>query len=147
MPVKLTPCAKVHRIGRRIVSDLQIVEFYLPLFARVTKVADVDYVEYDVRYGSKQDKLWLQFMFGPTVGGPLRDPEHDSIKWTWHNWGCGGNCVGTDRRGSTDDGRRWRSIAMPSGFAAYQGLPSNAARYFDKILDTMCCGKCSLCKP
>jgi hypothetical protein len=51
------------------------------------------------------------------------------------------------RAGSVDDdGRRWRHIAIPFGFAEYEGVPEDAAKYFDKILDTMCCGKCTSCK-
>ena len=57
-------CAKVQRSGRRIVSNLEIVEFYVPRFAHVTKVRDADYVEYYVRYGPKEHNLWLKFMFG-----------------------------------------------------------------------------------
>jgi len=62
-PVKLMECANAHRSGRRIVSNFGIVEFYVPRFAKIKKVADVDYVEYYVRYGSTQDDLWLKFMF------------------------------------------------------------------------------------
>src|SRR5690348_18208566 len=68
-PVKLRPCSDVHRIGRRIVSNFEIVDFYVPLFATIKKVADVDYVEYYIRYGPERDKLWLKFMFGGLVGG------------------------------------------------------------------------------
>ena len=38
-PVKLTPCADAHRTGRRIVSNLDIVEFRVPRSAPVTKAS------------------------------------------------------------------------------------------------------------
>ncbi len=140
-------CAKVHRSGRRIVSQLEIVEFYIPRFAHLTKVRDVDYVEYYVCYGPKQEKLWLKLMFGPLVGGHSPDDlGKPSIQWASQKWGCHGDEDGTDWRGIAEDGRRWRHVSIPFGFAAYQNVPPKAADYFDKILDTMCCGKCPYCK-
>jgi len=54
---------------------------------------------------------------------------------------------GGDWRGKSADGRRWRHIGIPlGGFASYQGVPQKAADYFDRILDTMCCGDCETCK-
>jgi hypothetical protein len=146
-PVKTTSCSDIHRTGRSIVSNFDIVEFYVPLFAHVTKVADIDYVEYYVRYGPKQDKLWLRFMFGGLVGGDSpNDLQKTSIKWTAQTWSCGRVEDGKDWRGSSGDGLRWRHVSIPFGFAAYEGAPPRAADYFDKILDTMCCGKCPVCK-
>lgn len=134
-------CTVVHRSGRRIVSLMDIVEFHVPLFAHVKTAADVDYVVYNVRYGPESNKLWLQFMFGPMVGGYMpRDLENPAIKWTALGWDCELN-RGTDWRGAAADGRRWRHLTVPFGFATYQGVPPKAAAYFDKILDTMCCGK------
>jgi hypothetical protein len=145
-PVKTTSCADIHRTGRRIVSKFDIVEFYVPLFAHTKKCADVDYVEYYVRYGPEQDKLWLKFMFGVHVGGASpNDLQNTSIKWTAQKWSCGNFGDGKDWRGS-GDGLRWRHVSIPFGFAAYENAPPKAARYFDKILDMMCCGKCPVCK-
>lgn len=140
-------CANVQRSGQRIVSNLGMVEFSVPAFSHVTKAADVDYVEYYVRYGPKQDKLWLKFMFGPIVGGQSpHDLADSSINWTARDWGCYGQAVGTDWRGVGTDGRRWRHIAITlGGFATYEAVPPKAADYFDKILDSMCCGKCFYC--
>src|ERR1035441_7557467 len=116
----------IHRTGRSIVSNFDIVEFYVPLFAHVTKVADIDYVEYYVRYGPKQDKLWLRFMFGGLVGGDSpNDLQKTSIKWTAQTWSCGRVEDGKDWRGSSGDGLRWRHVSIPFGFAAYEGaVPS-----------------------
>jgi hypothetical protein len=146
-PVQLRPCSDAHRSGRRIVSILEIVEFYVPRFAKIKRVADVDYVEYYVRYGPERDKLWLKFMFGGQVGGVSpQDLGNTSIKWTAQKWGCHGEDDGTDWSSIGPDGRRWRHIAIPFGFATYQNASPKAADYFDKILDTMCCLKCTYCK-
>jgi hypothetical protein len=146
-PVKRTPCANSHQSGRRIVSNLDIVEFYVPRFAKTKRRADVDYVEYYIRYGPERDKLWLKFMFGPMVGGHSpHDLDNSSIQWTSRKWACNGDEDGTDWIGVEADGRKWRHIAIPLGFATYQGVPPKAADYFDRILNTMCCGKCPACK-
>jgi hypothetical protein len=139
-PVKLSSCANTFRSGRRIVSNLEIVEFYVPRFASVKKCRDVDYVEYYVGYGPKQNKLCLRLMFGPLVGGQSpHDLTNTSIKWTAHKWGCqsdeGG--TGTDWRGTGTGDRRWRHIAIPLGFATYENATPKAADYFDKILDNV----------
>jgi hypothetical protein len=85
--------------------------------------------------------MWLKFMFGPTVGG--RSPDdltNTSIRWAAQKLGCHQDVVGTDWRGIGTDDRRWRHIAIPLGFVTYKNAPPKAADYFDKILDTMCCG-------
>jgi len=140
-------CSQVNRIGRRIVSTNQIVEFYIPTFAALKDTSDIDYVEYYVRYGPKREKVWLQFMFGPLVDRHApRDIHETAIRWTWRIWDCNG-IEGRDVRGVSSGGIRWRYIDVPAGrFAAYDGVPTKAADYFDRILDTMCCGKCPLCK-
>ena len=145
-PTKLSDCAKVHRSGHRIISNMEIVEFRIPWFSHFTKGHDVDYVEYYVRYGKPQDKLWLHFMFGPLVGrSGLTGSGGIPIKWTTTKSDCF-NADVTDLRGHSADDRHWRNIEFPFGFAAYNAAPPKAADYFDKVLDTICCGKCSICK-
>lgn len=39
------------------------------------------------------------------------------------------------------DGRNWRMLAFPKGFAEYKDVPSRAAQQFDRVLDTLCCQK------
>jgi hypothetical protein len=145
--ISVPSCDKAQRSGRRIVSNLKIVEFYVPRLAHLTKVRDVDYVEYYVRYGPKEHGLWLKFMFGGLVGGHSPDDlQNASIKWTSQKWGCHGDEDGADWRGVDSDGQRWRHVSIPFGFAVYKNAPQKAADYFDKILNTMCCGKCPYCK-
>jgi hypothetical protein len=134
-------CSKVNRRGRRIVSINHIVQFYIPPFAHLTETTDADYVDYSVRYGPRRQKIWLNFMFGPMVGGYApHDVQSGAIQWTRRKWTCNG-IEGSDMRGLSSDGRRWRHINIPtSGFAAYKSVTAKAADYFDGILDTMCCG-------
>jgi hypothetical protein len=114
--------------------------------AYVKRVQDIDYEEYFLRYGRKQDRLWMNFMFGPMVGGQSPHDLHNTeIRWSSRKWGCHNDEDGTDWQGTGTHGRRWRHISIPFGFAGYEGVPQTAADYFDKILDSMCCGKCFNC--
>ena len=108
----------------------------------MTETTDADYVDYSVLHGPSREKMWLNFMFGPMVGEySAHNVQSGAIRWTWRKWTCN-SIHGNDVRGVSVDGRRWRQINIPtSGFAAYEGVGANAADYFDKILDTMCCGK------
>lgn len=111
--------------GRRIVSNLDFLEFHVPRFAHISRVADIDYVEYFVRYGPPSlNKMFLRFMFGGSVGGySPQGLANTSIKWTARDLLCDGSPIGRDWRGVTHD------------------APSKAADYFDKILDSVSCGK------
>lgn len=137
-------CANVQRSGQTIVSDM--AKFYVPVSVQVIKGADADYGTYSVRYGSNRAAEWLEFVLGPLVGGYYpHDLGNPSIKWTSQKWGCYGDEYGNDWRGIGIDGRRWRHIGMFDGFAAYEGVTPKAADYFDKILDSKCCGECDHC--
>ena len=146
--IHLPSCSSARHRGRRIVSTIaETVVFYVPRFAHMQETQDVDYVEYDVRYGPKEDKVWLKFMFGGLVGGHSPDDiGNSSIHWTSQRLQCNQHDGGTDWRGTDGDGRRWRHVSIPLGFAAYRDVAPKAAEYFDKILDTMCCGICRTCK-
>ncbi len=145
--VKRKSCSGTHKSVRRIVSNNDIVEFSVPLFAKIKKIADVDYVEYYVRSGPEQDKMWLRFMLGPTLGEhPPDDLGNTLIQWKAQEWGCFQHEDGTDWRGIGPDGHRWRHMIFPFGFATYKDTPPKAANYFDRILDSMCCGECPNCK-
>jgi hypothetical protein len=140
-------CATTKRTGRRIVSNPDVVEFRIPHSAHIRKVQDIDYEEYFVWFGNEREKPRMNFMFGGMVGGQSpHDLSNPQIHWTSRKWGCHNDEDGTDWRGIGTDGRKWRHISVPFGFAAYEGVPQRAAEYFDKILETMCCGKCPTCK-
>jgi len=134
-------CSTGLRFGRRIVSRMGLVEFRVPLSAHVIKGADVDYVSYHIRYGPKGGKIWLKMMFSCMGGGNAPDNlQGSSIRWTAIKWSCGEKTGGADWRGIRADGHQRRHVSLPFGFAAYEGMPPEAADYFDRVLDSMCCG-------
>ncbi len=117
-------CSTSFGLGRRIASNLDIVEFRVPRFAHTIRVVDADYVRYSVRYGPKASAQWLGFWVGFQVGGQSpHELQNGSIQWADTTWSCSGIEI-TDWRGTAKDGRCWRHIALPlSGFAAYEGVP------------------------
>lgn len=140
-------CSSVRRSGRKVVSSVggEELEFYVPYSAHVRAGGDVDYNTYAVRYGNTRAAKWLVFMFGLLVGGSgslPNDVGNPSIKWTKQRRICCGDEVATDWRGVGADGRKWRHIGITGGSARYEDVSPEAAEYFDKILDSMCCRKC-----
>ena len=136
---EIEECSGTRSIRRKIVSNFEIVEFSLPLFAKMKKVADIDYIEYYVWYGPMRDKVFMRFMLGPLTGGgapnKLTDP---ASKWVEQTWSAGDGTHGSNWFGVGPDGKKWRHLSIPFGFATYKAVPDKAAAYFDKILDTMC---------
>jgi hypothetical protein len=135
------PRCSPHGIGRRIVDPLGIVEFRVPRSASMKTAGGVDDYTYTIAYGVAKDRQTLFMDFGPTMGGDLHPEREDSgITWTVTQWDCR-SYHGKDWRGIAADGRRSRHVSIsPVGFASYRGVTAKAAEYFDKILDTMCCG-------
>jgi hypothetical protein len=122
-----------------------LFEFFIPRSTPITKQQDIDYLEYYVSFGQKEDKLWLRLMFGPGLRAGFDREPASSIEWIKTPWVCP-EVHGADVRGKSKDGPRWRGLSFTSGFASYEALPPDAADYFDKILDTACCGNCAICK-
>ena len=100
---------------------------------------------YVIRYPGQPG--FIAMMFGLLVGGGKPDQFDDpAVEWNATGWYCNGIRI-TDWQGASRDGRRWRHIYIPvEGFAAYKGVPSKAAARLDRILDSMCCGKCGPCR-
>jgi hypothetical protein len=64
---------------------------------------------------------------------PADAPGHTSAR----NWRCSeGN--GRDLR-LDRNGRYWRMITLPLGYAEYSDVPANIAVQFDKVIDSLCC--------
>jgi hypothetical protein len=141
---RLPSCTTPHRRGRRIVSPMDLFEFFIPRSAPITKQQDIDYLEYYIFFGQKESNLWLRLMFGSTACGGFDRQPSASIDWIKTPWICP-QVRGIDVSGKNKDGRRWRSLSFASGCASYEALPPDAADYFDQILDTACCGKCAIC--
>ena len=143
--VRQPQCSAGGHGGRRIVSAFGIVEFRLPRFAKV-RMSAYESTVYSVRYGPERDHTTLTLVFGAQTGMEKPQDLHNSaIQWTPHSWDCREPLFGADWRGVADNGHRWRHIWFPFGSATYRDVPPAAADYFDRILDTMCCGECSTC--
>ena len=139
-------CTRKGLFSRRIVWSAEIVEFSIPWRAKVQRMTDDDYYIDYVRYRTGGQEYSLRMMTGPLAGGETPIELGDtSIIWTKSKWSCK-YASGSDWKGVSADGRRWRHRGIPFGSASYRGAPEKAAKYFDKILESMCCPKCEACK-
>ncbi len=73
--------------------------------------------------------------------GPVKSRPDQKLGDTLSNreWQCPEGS-GRDFRFQRD-GRNWRLLTFPMGFAEYKNVPSQAAQEFDRALDSLCCQK------
>lgn len=124
------------RVGR-------ILLFRLPKHAQHSRVWDVDYGYDRIRY-PKSNELLL--VYSSVYGGDLKpredalssvvQPHHRSIEFGG-NSGLSGS-VGNDYRGVTRQGKNWRWTGAVDTYATYEVSSSEAAAYFDQIIDSAC---------
>jgi hypothetical protein len=105
---------------------------------------DVDYSSQFVSYTHGDKTYYLRTMSGPICcsGHPLA-AQYLSAQWVSERaWLIRLNSRrgdGLDARGISFDGTRWRWVGPLVGeFAEYVGADSDAAKYFDAILDGVC---------
>lgn len=72
---------------------------------------------------------------------PRIDPAQPERIRTQH-WRCAEG-TGRDFRFQRE-GRHWRMISFPDGFAEYKNVPLKAAQAFDRVLDSLCCQKITI---
>lgn len=86
----------------------------------------------------------LEIVLGPHNSG--KDPRKGDTRWMVSRWRCTGSLSGEDYR-LVADGLYTRYVTLNAivGFARYDAVPPEVATRFDKILDTLCCGECTVC--
>ena len=139
---RIVCCNAAKHHGRRIKVDMDLVEFFVPRFAHVSKGGDFEgHVWHDIWFGPEQNRTRLIIVYGQHPAGLAWEHEPPAdIVWTTTHWSCR-DIDGKDGRAVAADGRRWRFRTLLSGVAQYDGVSAEAAEYFDKILDSMCCGQ------
>lgn len=76
--------------------------------------------------------------WGPVKPGPDDWPADAARRaLSVRSWQCS-EAAGHDFR-FTRNGREWRMLGFPFGYAEYQNVPPNIARKFDRVLDSLCC--------
>jgi len=67
-------------------------------------------------------------------------------RWTVSKWRCSGSLKGEDYRLTVDRLQtRYVTLNALMGYVRYDGVPPEVAARLDKILDTLCCGECTVC--
>jgi hypothetical protein len=118
------------------------LEFHWPKDAKLKRIKDIDYVEYLVRVANDSTKP-LQLWYGPFVSSGQHLTEivirsasfeersiHDKL----------GQIIGYDQHGKTQDGMAWRYAEFSglSASAIYEGVSTEEAASYDRIIDSAC---------
>jgi hypothetical protein len=131
----LPVCPKVQKSKNRIGNNLILS---VPKGAEFHKGYDTDYGYFSIGYGPKQNRIWLQGIYGPmaTSGLPPQDWLLDASEFSERAYT--GHPVGADVRGRSKAATRWRYIGGLGESVEYSGASEEAAAFFDKIIDGAC---------
>jgi hypothetical protein len=124
------------RDGKNLVGDR--LRLQLPKGAIVKKGRDVDYSDYAIGFGTKS-RTWLEGIYGPmATSGEVPDnwlsASSEVSRTTWTS----GNARGIDWKGKLPNGNHWRYFGRIGESVKYYDVPSDAASYFDSILNGVC---------
>lgn len=107
--------------------------------AIVKRGRDVDYSDYGIGFGKKDRRVWLQGIYGPnaTSGRVPDDWLSASSEVTHRKWKFA-DLEGVDVKGKLPNGNYWRYFGMFGESIKYYDVPSDAAAYFDGIMNSVC---------
>lgn len=131
--VACDPSAKTKKmVGGRI-------KLKLSKEAIVKKGKDVDYSDYSIGFGRKKDRVWLKGIFGPyATSGRVPDGwlsgSSEIIQRGWKF----ADLEGVDAKGKLPNGNNWRYFGMYGESIRYYDVPSDAAAYFDGVINGIC---------
>jgi hypothetical protein len=125
---------KENLIGERL-------RFVIPEKAIVKRRHDSDYNDYWIAFGNKKNRSWLHGGFGPQwSGGRPTKMFTESTRFeetrTWDFGLTGHN--GLDIKGRTAEGKFSRFFGGIGDTLVYEGVPKEAAEYFDSIINSVC---------
>jgi hypothetical protein len=107
--------------------------------AVVKRGHDIDYSAYSVRFGPKKGRVWLQGIYGPSAtSGQVPDEWLSaSVEVTRRGWTFA-DLEGVDAKGRLANGNYWRYLGRYGESVSYYDVPSEAAAYFDGLLNNAC---------
>ena len=111
----------------------------LPKKVKFKHVQDNHYFQYFIGFGKKKDRIWFSGIFGPFGSSGQIPKEWLSAStevsqriWTFQD------LEGVDVKGKLENGNYWRYFAIVGEEIKYYNVSSEAAAYFDSIIDTVC---------
>ena len=123
--------------SNKFVGDRLIL--VLPKHSIVKKGQDVDYSNYFVGFGKKNNRVWLSGIFGPTAtSGHVSDKQLSSSKNVLQKTWKFGEIEGTDTKGELPNGNFWRYFGQYGESIEYYDVSAEAAAYFDNLIDKVC---------
>ena len=127
-----TSSSAARQVGGRI-------KLQLPKDAILTKGQDVDYSNYAIGFGPAKSRVWLEGIYGPTAtsGTVPDDWLAASVGVTRRVWSFA-ELKGVDAKGKLANGNYWRYLGHLGESIKYHDVGSDAAAYFDSIIDRAC---------
>ena len=121
----------------KIVGD--ILKLSVPEGVELKQSFDTDYGTYAISFGSANNRVWLTGIYGnnSTRGVLPKKWLAASTKVTRRTWLLGRG-AGIDIRGTLKNGNRWRYFGHPTEDFHYYDVSTEAAAYFDRIIDNVC---------
>jgi hypothetical protein len=133
-PMRCGPSQKPKRIGLAL-------RLLIPEGTYSQHTFDVDVFRDEIFFGPEQHRERMEQAGGPLWGSPLSPPDHklaSSYDIQERRVACGRG-KGVDFRGHDKEGLRWRYISMFDESIEYEKVSSEAADFFDSIIDSLCC--------
>jgi hypothetical protein len=137
--------------SKRIAHTFGTILFCVPRGMKVQRVAGFEGDIRDVITLSRRREIGKLIVLSdgnpsgnrnpPSDWLPTNGPLHSSV----HAWRCtewDGRDLRIDR-----DGRYWRMITFPFGYAEYGNVPANVSAQFDRVLDSLCCRPLNRSRP
>lgn len=134
--LRLGECSSKNK-GRKLGFDLIV---FVPKDAKSTKSRDIDYTNFYIYHGKKEDRARLEGWSGPnaTGGKPSSEWIKDSAEINARSIVNEKGFVGFDWTGKTKDGKDWRYIQIYMDSIFYLTDKPEAKTFFDRILDNSC---------
>jgi hypothetical protein len=137
----------VHSCGscwsKRIAHTFGTMLFCVPRGMKVQRVAGFEGDIRDVITLSRRRETGKLIVFSDLNPSGNRNPPSDWLPTagTLHSKVHGWRCPEGDGRDLRieRDGRYWRMITFPFGYAEYGDVPASIATQFDRVLDSLCC--------
>jgi len=123
--------------GKRIAHTSGSLLFCVPHGIKVSRAAGFEGdIRDNIRLSDRGETGELIILSGVGPSGFRKPPEAGGHS-TVYAWRCSEG-DGRDLR-IERDGRCWRMITFPLGYAEYGDVPANIATRFDRVLDSLCC--------
>lgn len=140
--VEIPGCSITHCKGKRVAHRLGMLRFCVPPGMKYRRAAGFEGDIHDtITVHSRKDELVI-FTANSTWGPVKARPEwyrssSAQPEGSVRRWRCSEG-DGSDFR-LTHNGRSWRMLAFPAGFAGYEDVSEDIAGKFDRVLDSLCC--------